>query len=101
MATITINDLPACRRLDLQAMSSRRGGGAPWVFGWIRPHVANPGFGAGVVNFFQINNYQVGQMNNQIQIVDITNSAANARINVQLAESASNSAQPGGLLASR
>lgn len=90
MAAITITDLPACRRLDLKAMSSIRGAGAPWVYGWIRPFVADtPSFGR-AINFYQINNY-AEQMNNQIQVVNIDNSAANANINVALAENATNS----------
>lgn len=92
MAAITITDLPACRLLDLKAMSSIRGAGAPWVYGWIRPFVADtPSFGS-AVNFFQItNNYYADQMNNQIQVVDINNTAANANINVALNEQAGNS----------
>jgi hypothetical protein len=37
MANISINDLPADRTLDRQAMAHIRGGdGAPWVYGWMR-----------------------------------------------------------------
>lgn len=91
MAAITINDLPACRRLDLKAMSSIRGAGGEWVYGWIRPYIAaTPSFEP-VINFYQINNYYADQMNNQIQVVNVSNSAANSNINVALAESGANS----------
>lgn len=90
MAVITISDLSACHRLEAKAMSSVRGAGAPWVYGWIRPHVGDtPDFGS-AVNFFQINNYHAEQMNNQIQVVDINNAAPNANINVVLEEAAAN-----------
>lgn len=83
MAAITIKDLRTDRTLDREAMSSIRGGGAPWVFGWIRPHTEfSPSFGT-VVNFYQVNNF-ADQMINQIQVIDIDNSAANANINVAL-----------------
>jgi len=92
MATLTINDLPACHRLDLKAMSSIRGAGAEWVFGWIRPYVAATPSGEPVINFYQINNnYYADQMNNQLQVVNVSNSAANSNINVALAESGANS----------
>lgn len=91
MATITIKDLRTDRILDRKAMSAVKGGNASWVFGWIRPY--QPGgnaFGSGsVVNFYQVNNY-ADQMINQIQVVDINNSAANANINVALDESSTN-----------
>lgn len=91
MAAITINDLSGCRLLDAKAMSSLKGAGAPWVYGWIRPYVGEaPSFGS-AINFFQItNNYSADQMNNQIQVVDVRNSAPNANINVVLAEDATN-----------
>lgn len=91
MAALTINDLPACRRLDLKAMSSVRGAGAPWVYGWIRPFVPDtPSFGS-AINFYQVNNYYADQINNQIQVVDVRNSAANANISVILEEHGNNS----------
>jgi hypothetical protein len=81
MASITIDDLPMNRALERKAMASTRGAGAGWVFGWIRPFVeAVPSAGA-VINLFQFNNFG-GQMNNQIQIIDVQNSAANASIKV-------------------
>jgi len=93
MTVLAIKDLPLNRALDRNAMAVIRGSGAPWVFGWIRPYVApnsNAGFGP-VVNFFQINNtYIADQMNNQIQTVDINNSAANSNINVVLDEHSAN-----------
>lgn len=89
MAAITIKDLRAEHTMDRKAMSFVRGGGAPWVYGWIRPFVASaPSFGP-VVNFYQINNY-ADQMINQIQVVDIKNSGTNASINVALDESSTN-----------
>ena len=91
MAAIAINDLPSCQLLDLKAMSAVRGSGAPWVFGWIQPFVGEtPSFGR-VINFYQINNtFIADQMNNQIQVVDIDNSAPNANISVALDESGTN-----------
>ncbi len=89
MAAITIKDLCTNRLLDHKAMSFVRGGGAPWVYGWIKPFVAtSPSFGP-VINFYQINNY-ADQMINQIQVVDINNAAANASINVALDENSTN-----------
>ena len=90
MSTITIKDLPGSRLLDCRALAAIRGGGAPWVFGWIRPYVAAAPTGGGAVfNFYQINNY-AEQMINQIQVVDVTNSAANSNINIALAENSTN-----------
>ncbi len=90
MAFLTIKDLPASRTLDRAAMTSIKGAGAPWVYGWIRPYVvASPSFGS-VINFYQINNY-ADQMTNQVQVVNIDNSAANANINVALDEHSTNS----------
>jgi hypothetical protein len=89
MATITIKDLHTNRSLDRAAMASIRGSGAPWVFGWIRPFVSeSPNF-APVVNFYQINNY-ADQMINQIQVVDVTNSAPGSNVNVVVAGNSSN-----------
>ena len=92
MASITINDLPANCALDRKAMTAIRGAGAGWVYGWIRPFVeAVPSVGP-VVNLYQFNNFG-GQMNNQIQIVDIHNSAANAIIKVTPEQLAINASQ--------
>jgi YVTN family beta-propeller protein len=95
MAAITINDLHINRALDLKAMSSIKGGmTGGWVFGWIRPFVdAAPSFGSNApVNFYQTNNFYIAdQMNNQISVIDVKNSAANATINVNAMQNASNS----------
>jgi hypothetical protein len=88
MAHLTIKDLRVDRELDRGEMSFVRGGGAPWVYGWIRPYSDAPAFGP-VVNFFQINNY-ADQMINQFQSVEINNSASNANINVAVDGQASN-----------
>lgn len=91
MAAIAIGDLAVSRTLDRRAMSSIRGGGAPWVYGWIRPYLpASPGI-ASAGNFYQINNYYADQMINQVQVVNINNTAANANINVALDERGKNS----------
>ncbi|HJV51915.1 MAG TPA: hypothetical protein VJ652_13280, partial [Noviherbaspirillum sp.] len=66
-----------------------RGGGASWVYGWIRPYVnATPSVGP-VINFYQINNF-ADQMINQIQVVDVNNSAPNSNINIGLDEKSTN-----------
>ena len=51
MAAITIKDLHRNDLLDREAMSSIKGGGAPWVFGWIRPFTPNAPKLGGAVNF--------------------------------------------------
>jgi hypothetical protein len=91
MAAITINDLHANRTLDRKAMASIKGGGAPWVYGWIRPHVdASPSVGSSI-NFYQINNsYHADQMINQVQVVEVNNSAPNSNVNVVVEEHSSN-----------
>ena len=95
MATITINDLPANKALDRKAMSTIRGaGGAPWVFGWIRPFVEGGSGQFPVINFYQINNY-ADQMINQYQSVTVTNSGNNAALNVGVDESSLNKALRG------
>lgn len=88
MAAITINDLPANRDLDRQAMSAIRGaGGAPGVFAF-RPYVEASPSVVPVVNFYQINNsFFAEQMINQSQIVNINNSGANSNINAVLLSS--------------
>lgn len=82
--SLAIHDLPASRSLDRHAMKAVRGGGAPWVFGAFTPYVPESMRQSPSMNFFQINNYYADQMNNQIQVVDIKNSAANANISVSL-----------------
>lgn len=90
MSTITIKDLPGSRLLDCRALASIRGGGAPWVFGWIRPYVGSaPAAGGAVFNFYQINNY-ADQMINQVQLVDVNNTGNNAAITIDLAETSTN-----------
>lgn len=91
MAAITISDLRTNRTLDRKSMSFIRGGGAEWVFGAFRPYVSGtPSFGP-IVNFYQTNNnFYADQMNNQIQVVDIHNSAPNSNITVGLAANGSN-----------
>ena len=82
---IRIHDLPSSRALDERAMRTVRGGGAPWVFGWIAPYMPASLRAAPAMNLFQItNNYYANQMNNQIQTVDIRNLAANSNITVSL-----------------
>lgn len=90
MANITINDLGADRTLDRAAMASIRGaGGAGWVFGWIRPYMpSHPGV-APVINFYQINNY-ADQLINQVQMVNVSNSAPNSILNVGVSEGSKN-----------
>ena len=84
-----IDDLHADRTLDRRAMSSVRGGGAPWVYGWIRPYVpATPSLASGS-NFFQINIY-ADQLINQFQTVDVSNSAPNSNVNVAVNEQSTN-----------
>lgn len=94
MAAIVIKDLSTNRVLDRKAMSAIRGAGAPWVFGWITPYTppvpGNFGFGQ-VVNFYQINNsYYADQMNNQVQMVNVNNTAANSNINIAVTELGTN-----------
>ena len=90
MATITINDLPASRALDHEAMSRIRGAdGAPWVFGWIRPYVDELPSQSPVINFYQINNF-ADQMINQYQMVSVINSAPNSNLNVKVDEGSVN-----------
>jgi hypothetical protein len=93
MATITINDLPANRALDRKAMSTIRGaGGAPWVFGWIRPFIGDSASQFPVINFYQINNY-ADQMINQYQMVNVNNSGNNASLTVGVDETSLNKRQ--------
>jgi hypothetical protein len=90
MAAIAINDLPLGQTLDRKAMSSVRGGGAPWVFGWIRPYVPGESrFGSGF-NLIEVNNFYADQIINQIQVVDIDNAAAGSNISVALDQRGAN-----------
>jgi hypothetical protein len=85
MATLTVTDLDYDRQLDRRAMSAiGGGGGAPWVYGWITPFIADrqSNFG-GVVNIYDItNNFTAGQMINQFQSVDVRNSGDGANLTV-------------------
>jgi hypothetical protein len=88
---ITIKDLHTQRVLDREEMASVTGGGAGWVFGWIRPYAEMSSNLGAPVNFYQTNNYfKADQMNNQIEVVDINNMAANANINVNAKQQALN-----------
>jgi len=91
MANITIKDLGADRTLDREAMARIRGaGGAGWVFGWIRPYMPpSHGGAAPVINFYQINNY-ADQLINQVQMVNVSNSAPNSILNVGVSEGSKN-----------
>ena len=89
MAAITIKDLHRNDLLDSEAMGSVKGGGAPWVFNWIRPFVSDmPSIGPSV-NFYQINNY-ADQIINQYQVVDVTNTGNNSNINLNVNENSTN-----------
>lgn len=91
MSALTITDLPACHRLDLKAMSAFRGGSAPWVYGWIRPFTGDNQDSGPVINFIQINNsFTADQMNNQFQVVNVSNSAPDANLNVVVGATAAN-----------
>lgn len=83
MTTITIADLNSDCTLDREAMSFKKGGSAPWVYGWIAPYSPQtPAFGQ-VVNFYQINNsFYANQMINQYQTIDVNNSGANSNISL-------------------
>jgi hypothetical protein len=91
MPTIAITDLPASTALDRAAMSAIKGGGAPWVYGWITPYSrARSGLGP-VVNFFQVNNtFFADQVINQFQVVDVRNSGPNSNVNVTVDEQGTN-----------
>ena len=91
MANIMIKDLSAERTLEREAMAGVRGaGGAGWVFGWIRPYMpSHPGGVAPVINFYQINNY-ADQLINQVQMVNVSNSAPNSVLNVGVNEGSTN-----------
>lgn len=92
MAALTIENLRADCTLGRKTMASvtGRGGGAPWVYGWISPYIerASSGF-VPVINFY-VNIFVADQMNNQIQVFDVRNSAANANINVAANQAAGN-----------
>lgn len=91
MTTLAITDLHMQRDIDHNAMSFIRGAGAPWVFGWIQPYAPPaPPFGP-VVNLYQTyNTFYANQVVNQIQNVDVTNSAAGANLAVTVGEDGRN-----------
>lgn len=92
MSAITINDLPINFTLDRKALTSLRGGGAPWVFGWIAPYVPpSASFAPMVNNFFQTNNY-IGQLVDQSQTLAISN-AGNGTITAVMIGSPTNVGQ--------
>ena len=84
MSKLTIVAFDGTRHeLDVRAMSAIRGGGAPWVFGWIQPYVAARPSASPVVNFYEINySFYADQMNNQFQSIDVHNNAPNSTIAV-------------------
>ncbi|MGO4761127.1 hypothetical protein AB4120_01180 [Cupriavidus sp. 2KB_3] len=91
MATLIVKDLDTRHELDFRAMSCIRGGGAPWVFGWIQPYVASRPSASPVVNFYEINySFYADQMNNQFQNIDVQNNAPNSTITVDAALDARN-----------
>jgi hypothetical protein len=91
MTAITVQDLPLNQALDAKAMSSVRGGGAPWVYGWITPYDPGAGSRPAVLNFYQVtNNFFAEQMINQFQTVQINNTAPSSNISVVLSEDARN-----------
>lgn len=91
MAKLIVKDLDTHRELDFRAMSAIRGGGAPWVFGWIQPYVASRPSALPVVNFYEINySFYADQMNNQFQNVEVQNNAPNSNITVDAGMDARN-----------
>jgi hypothetical protein len=91
MASITIDDLPRSQALDAKAMSSIRGGGAPWVYGWITPYNPEARNPFPVLNFYQVNNsFYAEQMINQFQTVQVNNTAPGSNISVALDERSKN-----------
>jgi hypothetical protein len=85
MTSLAITDLHLQHDIDHKAMSFIRGaGGAPWVFGWAQPYEPPqpPGFGS-IINLYQTNNtFYANQVINQYQMLDVTNTAANANVTV-------------------
>ncbi|RKP53336.1 hypothetical protein [Pararobbsia silviterrae] len=95
MASIRIGDLSLNLALDRKAMSAIKGGGAPWVFGWIQPYVPPTPVVSNVpiVNLYQTNNsFYANQMNNQFQTIDVANTGSNAVLVVPTTATGSNAA---------
>jgi len=83
MTTLAITDLHMQHDIDRKTMSFIRGAGAPWVFGWIQPYAPPAPAARPVVNLYQTyNTFYANQVLNQIQNVDVTNSAPGANIAV-------------------
>jgi hypothetical protein len=85
MSALTITDLDFSRDLDHAAMAAISGGrGAPWGFGWITPYVENRSQSLGsMVNVYDItNNINIGQLVNQVQVVDVNNTGNGANLTV-------------------
>jgi hypothetical protein len=95
MAAITIKDLRMKRELDGKAMSRITGArSANWVYGWAKAYVDPAQKFASSGNFYQTNYFYIAdQMNNQISMIDVQNSAANAVINVDANQQAGNRKQ--------
>jgi hypothetical protein len=90
MSALTINDLPTNLALDRKSLAALRGGGAPWVFGWITPYMPQTSsFAPMVNNFFQTNNY-IGQLVDQSQTIAISNSGNGATITAVMIGAQSN-----------
>ena len=90
MTTLTIIDLPLNQALDRQALATLRGGGAPWVFGWITPYTEQTtSFAPMVNNFFQTNNY-IGQLVDQSQSITVNNAGNGSQITAVLIGSPGN-----------
>ena len=94
MAAIKINDLRTSQVLERKAMASIKGGGAPWVYGWISPFIPASARLGPSLNFIQVtNNFFAEQMNNQFQSIDIKNFADNSNIALSANQAAANFAQ--------
>lgn len=89
MSALTIIDLPTNLALDRKALTALRGGGAPWVFGWITPYAPKSSFTPMVNNFYQTNNY-IGQLVDQSQTITIGNSGDGATITAVMIGAQSN-----------
>lgn len=92
MTSLAITDLHQQCDIDRKAMSFIRGGGAPWVYGWIQPYEpAQPASLGSIINLYQTNNtFYANQVVNQYQMVDVTNSAANSSVTVGVGQKGGN-----------
>ncbi|SAK46478.1 hypothetical protein [Caballeronia ptereochthonis] len=96
MSVITVTDLEYERELDHAAMSAiSGGGGAPWIYGWITPFSDRQQTLGGAVNIIDVTNniydvtnnitnntVTVGQMVNQFQSVNVSNTGNGATLTV-------------------